>query len=361
MSILKSHVPFSDDFLPPQLVDREIELATIERYLDPLKAGNRNPSSLFVTGGVGVGKTTIARFILASIPKTIPSIHITVTPNTTTYTLASQIARSLFPDMNLKRSTDELLDETVKRTVTATLLVLDEIDRMPLEEADPILHFFSRFGKISIIIISRKTDALSKLPEDTKSSLKCRELLLHPYNEEQLMGILRQRAELGLQPNVIDDEALEEIAKYASYLGNARLAIDILYEAASLAESAKVSKISLSIVKSAIAICERRATIEALRTLPITYELALKAIIKESELQPATYRRTYIKWLALLQNHGLPEFSFWKFLDVIAELKKLEFVTTQKHGKGRAMGVETILEVPKHIKDVIKEVEKYEG
>jgi cell division control protein 6 len=356
MTILKSHVPFSDDFLPPQLVDRDHELSTIERFLEPLKTGQRNPSNLFVTGSVGVGKTTIARFVLASIPKTIPSIHITVSPNTTAYTLASLIARGLFPDFNIKRSTDELISETIKRTSTPTLLVLDEIERMPIEEADPILHHFSRFGKISIIIISRKHDALEKLPEDTKSSLKCRQLLLPPYDKKQLLEILKQRAELGLYPNTVNEETLEEIAEYASYFGNARLAIDILYEAASLADNGKASEITKTFVQSAIAICEKRATIEALRTLPTPHALALKAVIDTSKPQPSTYKRAYIRWINMLQTYGLPEFSFWKFIDVIRDLKKLEFVATQKHGKGRAMGVETILEVPKHIQSVFEEM-----
>jgi hypothetical protein len=48
--------------------------------------------------------------------------------------------------------------------------------------------------------------------------------------------------------------------------------------------------VSLSTVQSAITICEKRAAIEALKTLPITYELALlevpkhvKDILKEVE------------------------------------------------------------------------------
>ena len=353
VGIFKSLIPFSEEYLPPQLIDRESEMRSIERFLQPLKNNCKSPSNLFITGGVGVGKTTTARFVLASIPKTISSIHLTIAPNTTTYNLASLIAKSLHPDLNIKRSTDEMLGECIKRTKNPTLLVLDEIDRAQIGEVEPILHTLSRFGQFNMLIISRRVDALEALPEDTKSSLKCRETLLAPYTEETLLEILKQRAELGLQPNTVSEDALRVIANYAAYFGNARLAIDILYEAASLADSANVPKIDSACAKSAISVCERKAAKQALITLPTTHRIALESIVETLKFQPPTPSNVYYKWLGKLEKDGLPTFSIWKFYNVIAELEKLEFVSKVKHGKGRGRGVETMLQVPKHVQDVI--------
>jgi len=357
--IIKTRIPFSDEFIPPNIVCRDPDIIVLKRFVEPLTRNEPTISSVFITGGVGVGKTSLAKFVLLNIPAKINYCYIQLRESHTTFGIMSQITKAFLPDMMVtRRSTGDLTSKfLVHMKNKSALVILDEIDKIPLKYLTPILHSFSRESWISFILLSRLPNALDKLPVDTKSSLKCRNLVLKTYNKQELYEILKQRVQLALNPNTIDEDALEKIAEYASCFGNARLAIDILKEACEIAEMT-ADRVTVNHVNDAIVTIEESSLETAIADLPQTHNLALKAIIQISERQPAVFKKVLQLWQNKLSMASMPTFSRWKFYDVISDLKKLGMVETSKFGRGRGKGFKTVLKLSDPVKDLFKKQKK---
>lgn len=358
--IIKSRIPFSDKFIPPSLVCRDPEIITLKRFLSPLESNEPTVSSMFITGNVGVGKTVVTQYVLLNIPSKINYCYIRLREGDTTHSIISEIAKSFFPDMwTSRRNTSEVIKIFIRQMEgKAGLVVLDEIDNVKIEALKPILHSFSRETWISFILLSRIPKALNELPEDTKSSLKCRTLFFNSYKKEELIEILKQRASIALHENTIDIETIGKIAEYASHFGNARLALDILKEAAEIAEYLGSEKILSDHVEEAIYEIEKHSVIKAITDLPQTHKLAIQAVYKMTTLQPAEFKSTFRLWRKYLNDMRLPAYSRWKFYDVISDLKKLGFLETERIGKGRGRGFTYRIHLDDLLKDVIKELKQ---
>src|SRR5208282_6329928 len=82
-----------------------------------------------------------------------------------------------------------------------------------------------------ILGISNNTELLSKLDPRVRSSLRFSEMEFKKYSEEQLVSILRTRAEHALLPSTFDDRLLLKIARSVED-GSARVSIELLWKAA---------------------------------------------------------------------------------------------------------------------------------
>jgi len=357
MPIIQTRIPFSDEFVPPALADREIEVMQIKIFLEPLLKNQHNPSSLFICGGVGTGKTTVTRSILLNIPPQILSRYVTIDAKATTHAIASKIARAFFEEIpTYARFWSNIINDLIERIRTPALLLLDEIDKTAINEISPILHTLSRRGNITMLLMSRKPTALNEIPEDTRSSMKCREFCFPPYTKEQLVQILNQRIEYALTPNSVDTDVIQRISEYASHFGNARLAIDLLRTSAELADYCGDPKITLRVVEDAITSIEAKSAEETINNLPTPHKLLLIAIEKISRMQPANFKIVHKLWGNLLAEKGLPAFTIWKFYDTINDLKKLDLLSTDKVGRGRGKGFESILTIPLHVKELMTKI-----
>jgi len=352
--IIKTRIPFSDEFIPPNIVCRDVEIIMLKKFLEPLTRNEPIISSLFVTGNVGVGKTALTKFVLLNIPAKINYAYVPVKEGNTTFHILSQIAKSFLPTVALsRRSGGDLIVQFVEAMKNKpALVIMDELDNVPLKVLRPILHTFSRETWVSFVLLSRLPSALDKLPSDTKSSLKCKNLVLGTYKKDQLHEILRQRINLALYPDKIEPEAVERIVDYASVFGSARLAINILREASEEAELGGNDKVNVNHVEGAIQNIEEDTIKTTIYDLPQTHKLALQTIAEISRVQPATFGRTLKQWQNHLSGAKLPQFTRWKFYDVVADLKKLGLVETAKLGKGRGRGFQTVLHITEQVKEV---------
>lgn len=143
---------------------------------------------------------------------------------------------------------DEIFDriiQFVKNYKKPILLILDELDGMRHEE---LLYVVSRanekFLSFGIIGISNDRLLLSKFDPRVRSSLHFSDLEFKPYSEDQLLSILKLRAEHALLPNTYDEKLLLKIARSVDD-GSARVAIERLWKSAKHAENSARSKIML--------------------------------------------------------------------------------------------------------------------
>ena len=351
--IIKTPWAFYEEYLPPEIIDRESERSMLRMFLSPLLTGQPLLQSMFVTGTVGVGKTALTKFILrdlpsagiyfklseadSSLPRILYKIIVALGIPIPAYTYSNIVLMKLIQWFNDQKKT--------------SLLVLDDFEKIPLKAIRPLLHDIPRETPwCNFLIISRLPAALEGLPADTKSTLRCRELALPPYNKETIFQILKQRVTLALQENAMDDKLLELIAKDCESYGSSRAAIEILQMSCRLADQFNEDKVTQNDVEIAIDMIDKRSLEETIKDLPPYHKLILKCLNN----QPQEYSNIYHIWKFSLSENGLKNLSIYRFRDFISDLKKYELIEIERRGRGRGCGIKHSLFLRPEIYKLVK-------
>jgi cell division control protein 6 len=353
--IISSLIPFQEDFIPPSIVNREVERLELNRFMEPLTRNEPQLYNLLVTGTIGVGKTVLTRFITRELPSMSFYIRLTEADDAFSKILFKIITIMGLPISPYTSSNLALLRfiQYFNERKVATLLVLDDFDKAPINAVRCILHEISRgTNYCNLLIISRIPSALEELPPDTKSTLRCHELPLKTYDREHLFQILKQRANLALKQGSYSDDILEEVAKTAELSGSAREAIEILKISAVIAQSLNCDKIKHEHIEYAIAEIERRSLEETIRDLPIYHKLILQLCTPNMQ----SYEEVYRKWRHKLELMNLHPLSIYRFRDFVADLKKLDLVRPEIKGKGRGKGFSYYLYLSPNIVKIMEKL-----
>jgi cell division control protein 6 len=348
-SILRTIIPFQEDYVPPNIVDRNVERLELKKFLEPIVHGTPQLYNLHVTGNVGVGKTLLTKFIIRELPAMSYYIKLTEaddTFNKVLYKIVNNLGVPISPySLPSNIVLYQMLNWLNNRKI-AVLLVLDDFDKAPIRAVRCLLHEIPRgTNYCNLLIISRIPTALEELPPDTKSTLRIRPLTLKPYDADTLYQILKQRVELALNPNAISDEILARIAEEASTSGSAREAIEILKIACLEAEQNGLDKVTWDNFQAALEEMERKSLEETICDLPINHKL----ILLSCRQYPRTYEEVYREWMSRLKAAGLKELSIYRFRDLVADLKKLDLIRPEIKGQGRGKGFSYYLKLSPHV------------
>jgi len=178
-----------------------------------------------------------------------------------------------------------LLDQLIKNSVC--FLVLDEIDILIEKKGgNEILYNLTRLNesldlcRTSVIGISNKLKFMEYLDARVTSNLEEEEpIVFHPYDANQLADILKQRAKIAFNENVIDDGVIKLCAGLAAKEhGDARKALQLLRKAGELAERNQNKKIMESHVEKAQKDIDKDHIVEYLSSMPLQTQLTLTAI-----------------------------------------------------------------------------------
>lgn len=218
--------------------------------------------NLFIHGPSGSGKTILVKKVLDHLKlnnQRILCIYINCWYHSTSMAIYTRIADELGEPVSRRgRATDEIFDrivEIMKKSKTPVLLVLDEIDGLMSRGDTKILHNIGRiwpegvlFGLISV---SEDKNIMAKLPPKIRDSLRLDSLELPGANKDELLQLLKTRSIDGLAENSYSDEVLEKIAEIGEKnRGNMRLALEMLWKSAKLAETKEKSAIGLEEVEA---------------------------------------------------------------------------------------------------------------
>jgi cell division control protein 6 len=246
------------DYLPDEILHRERELQAIADSVKPLLV-RRTPDNLFIHGASGTGKTTCVKYLLKQLTghsSSVLPVYVNCWENPTQVAVYNRIIEEMrLPIPRRGLASDEIFDRIMEYSANykkPILLVLDEMDGLRHEK---LLYSISRSNEkrltFGIIGISNSKSLLSRLDARIRSSLRFVEMEFKPYSEEQLLAIIRTRAERALSPGSYDDRLLLKIARSVDD-GSARVAIGRLWKAAKRAESAGRDKIMLQDFEDAL-------------------------------------------------------------------------------------------------------------
>jgi cell division control protein 6 len=249
--IIVDEEPLLPDYLPDELLHRERELQSMADSIKPL-LGKRTPDNLFIHGPSGCGKTTCVKYILKQLTEhssNVLPVYVNCWENPTQMAVYNKIIEAMrLPLPRRGLATDEIFERIMqyaKNYSKPILLVLDEMDGL---RHDKLLYVVSRANAqrltFGIIGISNNKSLLANQDARVRSSLRFSEMEFKQYSEEQLISIIRTRAERALTPGSYDERLVQKIARSVDD-GSARIALERLWKAAKRAERAERQKITL--------------------------------------------------------------------------------------------------------------------
>lgn len=215
--------------------------------LKPISERNRC-ENLFVHGPTGSGKTPIIKSAIRQIgglSRSVIPLYVNCWHYSTSTAIYVKIADALGAPVSRKgRATDEIFDSILERMRydnTAVLLVLDDLEGLVSKGDTRLLHNLARVAnncaRFGVIGISKDKSTLNKIDPGILESLRFMEIEIKGYSKEQLLELLKMRADKGLVEGSYCDELLDKIAqKGIENEGNGRLVLEILRRSAIRAE-----------------------------------------------------------------------------------------------------------------------------
>ena len=353
--ILLNEETLDPSFVPPRLVHREEELALLgRRFREALSKAV--PYHLQLTGGIGSGKTAIARRLgleleragrLADRP--VRATYINCWRRASDRTVMLDLLRSVdvsLPDRGYSLS--EMLDvfeQGLRRSPAHRLVLLDEASAL-VRQGTKLVYLLSRsreveLGSISLVLIATE-DLVPYLDPASRSSFGVtHRLTLAPYSRDALTDILEARAALALRPGTFDRETLGQIARIAAPSGDARFALEVLANAARAAEEAGAGSIGSEHVrraKGSLLPTLTETQLEELSTNELGVLLAIARTLKGkgSSVPSQKLRASHA---ALLEELGAPAMSRTTFWRTLKELERDGLISLEAAGSGESSQV----------------------
>ncbi len=357
VSIFKDEYPLSPKYIPPRLVARDEQIEKVKTALRPI-IRHGEPINTIIHGKTGTGKTVVVRFVVKQLLEKLSCIDDTkVTPiyvNSKNDTSATQILytiiKTLDPDRTVPKRGIELgwyyreIWDIMNLKNTSILLIIDEIDKL---KTDDILYTFSRAGGghnlkeriyIGIIGMTNDTKYFEEIDSRIKSSMSLNNITFPPYNANQLVEILNDRAKLAFQDNVLEDMVIPLCAAFAAQEhGDARRALTLLYRAALIADGEHATKIEERHIRMGQEQLDVDSQLEVVRTLPTQSKLVLLSVLQMVEMNKSktTSGDIYNRYMFLCNIASVEVLSRTRVSDLISELDMLGIIGAVTKYKGR--------------------------
>ncbi|MFC5972166.1 Cdc6/Cdc18 family protein [Halomarina salina] len=242
------------EFVPREVQHRDAEVNQLTNALDPIVDGERGDTA-FLFGPSGVGKTCIAQYTVEQLREAVVDIeyqYVNCWQNYSRFRALYRILEGLNQTIDVhRRSTphDELLARLREYEGPPYVVVLDEVDQL---QDSAVLYDLYRVPNLSMILVANREEELFvDLDDRVVSRLQsARRIRFDHYGEDELVAIMRDRVDWGLEPGAVTDDLLRRIADAAA--GDARVALGILRNAARDATRAGADSIEDTVVDDAI-------------------------------------------------------------------------------------------------------------
>jgi cell division control protein 6 len=354
MGIIMNPEPMGDGYIPDRLLFRDLQYAELSRSCRNL------PAVAVLEGKTGTGKTALARKVLGELGSSGFLTVYTVCEGSSYRTLVKilQEFRIAVPHGFSWTEAWGMFERRIEGR--KTLVALDEVDALITNEAvsdEPsprLLYYLLERARVrrdlGLILISNRHNFLDAIMDDrVKSRISGKVVIAFPpYTPQELEGLLAQRAELALRPGSYTREVLSLCAAMAMQSdrpGDAREAISILAEAASLAEREGCDRIDEGHVRRAVARARGVVVLQYARGLDNLSLLLFYTVVRHPGLTPSEV-------LARARDYA-PYFYVGNFADCTASKRifmlERSLLRVEKRGRGRGRGVERRLYPPTSI------------
>jgi len=254
VSELEEHLIEDGNLLSPETVTdepigRRAELEELHTCLTPMLR-NQSPLNTWVCGPPGSGKSLLVRWAVectCGAAGSRISVYVNCWQHRSLYSVLQAVIDELkvlgaeAQDTNVKfdRIRQALRDRPA-------VIILDEVDRPMPAQREEIICGLLNLPKVGLICIANSTQVLAAMDAHVRSQLSPMIIELPAYTPQEIEAILTDRARRALAPDSWTPAILQRIA--AASGGDARRAINLLRQAAAVAEQAGSSRLDLRLI-----------------------------------------------------------------------------------------------------------------
>lgn len=321
-SLIKNEAALDYEFLPKLLPYRENEQHYLATCIKPIfhKRSGRN---LLIHGPPGIGKTAATRFVLRDLEEQTDDIHaiyINCWQKNTTYKVLLDICNIIGFKFTQNKKTTDLFD-VIKRIInkSGAVFVFDEIDKV--EDFDFIYFLLEEIFHKAIFLITNYRSWLVELDERIKSRLTPELVEFKQYNDQETIGIMKERKDYAFPPNVWEEKAFEKITQKTAKIKDIRTGLFLMRESALQAEEQSSKKITMDHVTKALQKLDD-FTIKNSLELAADEKLILEVVKEKSGSRIGDLFKHYQK-----KGGGA---SYKTFQRKIAKLEQGKFIDTKK-------------------------------
>ncbi len=337
---------------PLKLVSRVNEVEKIVRYIHDYKQGHVVPL-VSIYGRSGTGKSTLVRYVCNYFPEII-LCFVNLKKAKTVFGGVNLILNELDQpsltsaqgmNLGMEKIQEAILNKMKLERKKLFILALDEFDVIFYDKrgnpSDFVYKLVEMIAELKnngclamIITISNNVLSDSELDDRIKSRIGNSEIFFKPYSHEEMLEILRARAEEAFDKK-IDDKVLEKCAK-VSYLehGDARRAVDLLRVSAEIAAKEK-KDLTIEHVNAASQQLQKDRTGEVISSLShhsklICLVLAAKTygLEKNWHATKSIYEK-YVKYL------GSEPVSYRRFSELLKDLENTGLLESKTGSRGQ--------------------------
>ena len=320
----------TDQFIPRRIIHRDGQIKALRDNLKPV-IDKEVPRNSFIYGSPGTGKTSMSQYVVDELKAYTPvfSAYINCWLYPSRFKILYNILQSLGHLFIHRKGTptDELLDLLRQKLKNRScIIILDEADQL---EDDKILYDLVETPGICIIIIANSETIFYNTDPRIRSRLENLERIeFRAYSDSEIMDILKDRAEWGLVPGVIDNLQLAKIGQAAC--GDARKAIGILRTAAETAENQDALRIDELHIEKAIpksVFLEQNKTLGNLNI----HQRILYGIIKSSEKTPSP--DLHQKYIVICQQKNIEPMVDRTIRNYLEKLEAYKLISISGEGR----------------------------
>ena len=353
-TIIKDASKFDYDYIPKNLVNREVQMHEMENLFRPFVEFNRSCNA-FLMGSVGTGKTVTAKRFCQDMREYCNSkgiqldiIYVNCRTNNSENAVLLNLIRHFdqgYPDRGF--STEDMsrsLKGHLVKNKRPIVIIMDEVDILLKKSTVDIIYQITRLSDevnrpapVSLILISQQS--IFEMMDEASASTFRRSTTVkfNKYSRDELRQIATERSKEALLPGKISDDALDQIADSSEDYGDARMAIELLERASVLAEEGSAGEVTVENVRAAKASIYSVISESKIGALDINRKMALLSVaraMKQNVVIPiSAAEKTYA---IVCEEYEVPARKHTQFWSYIQDLEKIGLVKTKVSSDGKS-------------------------
>lgn len=245
-TLFRNEDAFELDYVPEVFNYRDSQIKALASCAMPALRGQKAVNAI-IHGLPATGKTTAAKVIFSQLD--LPALHVNCHIDNSPYAIMARIYELLFQRQPPETGTslNTLYDKILSRLKKPLLVALDDFDSLTKKDQNDVLYNILRAyelgkgHKTSAWVICQKEELM--LDSRVRSVFQPMPIKFPAYKRGEIFGILKERVEIGLYPDVMPRHALDKITDYALGKNDLRAGIESIRRAALNAEADSSRKI----------------------------------------------------------------------------------------------------------------------
>ncbi|MCT9095047.1 ORC1-type DNA replication protein [Haloarchaeobius sp. HME9146] len=345
-SVFRNERVFEIDYVPETFEHRESQMQSLQYVLRPAVRGSR-PLNAVVRGPPGTGKTTGVQKLFSELQaetSDVRTVRVNCQMNATRYSVFSRLFEGMFDyeppasGISFKKLFGQVTEKLVEQE-EVLVVALDDVNYLFYEgEASDTLYSLLRAheehsgARIGVVVVSSdpNLDVMDELDTRVQSVFRPEDIYFPPYDQHEIVDILRERIERGFQEGVVSTMVLDDVAAKTAESGDLRVGIDLLRRAGLNAEMRASKTVELEDVEKAY---EKSKFVHLSRSLDglSDSERTLVEVIAELEGEQAgTVYETF---------HERSGLGYTRYSEIVNKLDDLGIIDTayaDVEGRGRS-------------------------